>query len=334
MWNHEAGNLAVSQCIEYCEKSGIEYQIVDPYANDAIEIMSKCSAVVWFVQNYLYADLLQAANLLRVVEKKGVNVFPSTDTIWHFDDKVAQMYAFKSIGTPIPESYVFYNLDSVKQFLKGVKYPLVAKLRNGSGASNVKLLKSRSAVVSYARRMFGRGFDPSPSLMYKAYSKAQSSRDFKTLVSRIKKIPMFLTTRRNAKMMPNEKGYCYLQKFIENEGYDIKVAVVGGKLSYFVRNVRKGDFRASGGGDFFYERKYITPNVIETAFECAEKLNLQCIGFDFVVDKNSGKGMIIEMCYGFDFEAVAAAGGYFDRDGKWHDEPLLVTTEIMKLITN
>ncbi len=333
MWNHEAANSAIEECVQYCDQNGIEYQFVDPYSNDALEQMCSCSAVVWFIQNYLYADLLQAGNLLRAVEDRGVRVFPSSSTIWHFDDKVAQKYAFESVGAPTPKNYVFYDTASAIEFLKGVELPIVAKLRNGSGASNVKLIREIPSGIAYIKRMFSKGFDPSPSLLYKAYSKAQSSKSLKTLISRIKKIPMFLTTRRNAKLMPYERGYCYLQSYIPNDGFDIKVAVIGGKLSYFVRNVRKGDFRASGGGDFFYERSYITPDIIESAFKCADDLNLQCVGFDYVVDKRSGKGLIIEMCYGFDFEAVAAAGGYFDRAGKWHDEPLLITTEIMKLLT-
>ncbi len=100
-----------------------------------------------------------------------------------------------------------------------------------------------------------------------------------------------------------------------------------------MRNVRKGDFRASGGGDILYDRSFVTPDIIKSAFECADELKLQCVGFDYVVEKSSGKGIIIEMCYGFDFTALEASGGYFDRSGVWHDEPFLVTHEIMNLLT-
>ncbi len=333
MWNHEGSNDAVSGCVSFCNKNGLEHEIIDPYSNDAIFKMKECDCVVWFIQNYLYADILQSRNILLSAEKQGVKVFPSNDTIWHFDDKIAEMYAFKSVDAPIPQSWVFYSLKSTTEFLKNTKYPIVAKLRNGSGASNVKMLRNSSQAMKYARQMFGKGFDPAPSLMYKAYSKAQSSYNFKTLVSRIKKIPMFLSTRLNAKMMPNESGYCYFQEFIPNDGYDIKVVVIGDKLSFFVRNVRTGDFRASGGGDFYYDKSLVTKNIIDSAFKCADDLNLQCIGFDYVVDKSNGKGLIIEMCYGFDFNAIYEAGGYFDRQGVWHDEPVTITDEIMCNIT-
>ena len=53
------------------------------------------------------------------------------------------------------------------------------------------------------------------------------------------------------------------------------------------------------------------------------------MGFDYVVDKKTGQGKIIEMCYGFDFDAIKECGGYWDRGLNWHDEPLDVQWEII-----
>jgi len=209
------------------------------------------------------------------------------------------------------------------------KYPIVAKLRTGSGSNGVTLLKTKKQATKYAKIMFSKGLDPSPSLMYKAYSKAQSSRNLKTILSRMKKIPTFLSTRRHAKMLPYEKGYCYFQEFIPNDGYDIKIVVIGDKLSYFARNVRKGDFRASGGGDILYNRKLVTKPIIDSAFDTSDKLGLQCMGFDYVVDNNTGAGLIIEMCFCFDWRLVYDAGGYFKRDGTWVDSPISAPEEIL-----
>lgn len=327
MWNHfDSWN---TEYIAYCKQNDIPYQIVNPYHSSFIEEIDNYSAIIWNIQNYLWADLLEARNILRIAEMKGINVFPNQYTSWHFDDKIAEMYAFQAINAPTPKGWAFYNLDDTKEFLKQERYPLVAKLRCGSGASNVKLLRSESQALRYARRMFGKGFDPSPSLLYKAYSKAQSSRNWKTFISRIKKIPQFLYTRSHAKQMPIEKGYCYFQEFIENEGFDIKVVVVGNKLSYFIRRIRVGDFRASGGGDFFYDKRFITQQIIDSAFTTADKLGLQCVGFDYVVDKNTGQGLIIEMCYGFDYKAIQDAEGYFNRKGEWIAKPLIVPYEII-----
>lgn len=320
---------------EACEKKNIPYEFVDFYNYDIISKINEYRAVLWNVQNYVYCDILESNNILNVFEDNGVKVFPDRYTRWHFDDKIAEMYLLQSLDAPIPESWVFYNLDVCLKWLeKEAEYPLVAKLRCGSGSNNVKLLNNFSEAKKYAKTMFSNGFDPSPSFAYKAYSKLQSSRDWKTMVSRIKKIPMFLNTLSHAKQFPNEKAYCYFQKFVKNPGYDLKVVVIGDKLSFIARNIRKGDWRASGGGDCYYDRNLITKEIIDSAFNVADKAKFQCMGFDYVVDEVTGKGLIIEMCYGFDHKTLYDAGGYFDRQGNWHDEPVNIPEEIIAQYVN
>ena len=319
--------------IAYCEKNSIPYETVDCYHYDIISKLPRYSALLWNFSNFVISDLMEARNILNIASAKGLAVFPDYNTSWHFDDKIAETYALQSVSAPIPKAWVFYDYGECVGWLKaGAEYPLVAKLRCGSGANNVKLLKNRRQAVRYAGRMFASGYNPTPSFIYKAYSKAQSSKSLKAAVSRIKKIPEFLNTRAHAKKMPIEKGYCYFQEFIKNEGYDIKIAVVGDKLSFLSRSVRKGDFRASGGGDIGYSKELVTEQIISSAFEAYDKLGLECVGFDYVADKNTGEGKIIEMCYGFDYKAIMGAGGYWDRNRVWHSEPLNVPAEIMKNI--
>ena len=39
--------------------------------------------------------------------------------------------------------------------------------------------------------------------------------------------------------------------------------------------------------------------------------------------------LIIEMCYGFDFQAIYDCGGYWDRDFVWHKEAMNVPLEVI-----
>ncbi len=313
------------------EKYGIPFEEIDCYASDIISRMDDYSGIFWWYSHYVTADKMEAQNILDIAEKKGLKVYPDHNTAWHFDDKIAEMYAFQSVGAPIPESFVFYREDECLKWLETeAGFPLVGKLRNGSGSTNVRILKDAAKARKFCHRMFTKGYDSAPSLLYKTYSKVQSTRDWKTLVERFRKIPNFLKARSSAKRISIEKDYCYFQEFVPNDGYDLKVAVVGDKLGYFARHVRKGDFRASGGGDFYYDKSLLTEQIIKDAFRVADELRTQCIGFDFVVDRRTGKGLIIEMCHGFDQHAVYDAGGYFDRDCIWHEVPLNVTEEIIK----
>lgn len=319
--------------IQYCADNNINYKIVNCYSNDIIEKLDDYSALIWNYSNFVISDILEARNIMKVAENKHLITFPSGNDGWHFDDKIAQMYALKSVDASIPESWVFYSKDDCIQWLgDSAIYPVVAKLRCGSGSNNVKLIKNKKQAIKYAKKMFSKGLDPMPSLRYKAYSKLQSATDISVIISRIKKIPQFLYTRNHAKMMPIEKGYCYFQKFIKNDGYDLKVVVVNDKLTFCARNIRKNDFRASGGGSIYYDKTLITDQIIDESFNVADKLNLKCVGFDFVVDNDTGFGKIVEMCYGFDYSAQEDLGGYFDRDHVWHDGAVVAPDEIIKII--
>jgi len=168
--------------------------------------------------------------------------------------------------------------------------------------------------------------------MYKTSSNIKSAHNWATIKNRAKRIPEFLRNFASARMFPNEKGYVFLQEFIPNDGYDLKIIVVGNKLSFIGRDIRKGDFRASGGGSLFFEKSLVTQDIIYSAFSTSYKLGFQCMGYDYVVDKADGKGKIIEISYGFSHAALLQAKGFFDRDGMWHDKPLNAPVEVIKNI--
>lgn len=319
---------------EICEKNKIPYDMLDIMQEHEIEKLREYDAILWHFGNYNYAHMLEARNILNVAERMGLKVFPNSAESWHFDDKVAEMYALQAVGAPIPMSQVHYNMKSVKKAIAAgeIQFPIVAKLRTGSGSHNVKLIKSRGQLLRYARRMFGRGYNPAPSLVYKTSSNIRSAYNWETFKSKFRRIPEFLRTLSNAKKFPREKGYVYLQEFIPNDNFDMKVMVLGDKCTGFYRPVRSHDFRASGGGAFVDDpRAVFTEQIVKSAFSAADALGMRCVGFDYVLDKRTGEGKIIEMSYGCGHE-VGGAGGYFDRDFNWVPEPITIAEEVMKFM--
>ncbi|MDB9153762.1 ATP-grasp domain-containing protein [Parabacteroides distasonis] len=321
---------------EYAEKECLQYEIVDLLAEEnPINVLKHYDCLLWHFDNYNYEEMLEARSILYTAKKIGLNIFPNFNEAWHFDDKIAQMYLLQSINAPIPESQVFYDFGSLKTSIKNgmISFPIVAKLRTGSGSHNVKLIKTKSQLLQYGRKMFGRGFKPAPSLIYKTSSNIRSSHDWVTFKAKAKRIPEFLRTLSNAKKFPREKGYVYLQEFIPNDNFDMKVVILGDKCTGFYRPVRSHDFRASGGGQFVDDPSIFTEQIIRSAFAVADALKMRCVGFDYVIDTRTGEGKIIEMSYGFAHN-VMGAGGYFDRNCIWHDEPISGPVEIIKMMLN
>lgn len=319
-----------SKFIELCEKENFPYVILDPYANGFIEKALNCSAVIWHYSLGIHADSMEASSLLSIIEECGIPVFPNWKSRWYNNEKIAESEFLKAINAPTPKFWVFYSREECDRWIDTkAEFPIVAKLRVGAGSNNVTLLKNKQEAKEYSKRMFSTGIGTTNKLMYKVYSKVQSTHDLSTLFKRVKQVPTYLKKRAASKRLPSESDYCYFQEYVKNDGFDLKIAVVGDKVSYICRKIRKGDFRASGGGDCFYDRSLVSEETIKSAFETADKLGSQSMGFDYVVDTDTKKPYIIEMCYGYDWEVLAQAGGYWDRNLVWHEEPLIAPKEVL-----
>ncbi len=322
--------------IEYLQLNKIEYVEIDITKCNPIDIIQDYDVFLWHFSQYNYIDMLEARNIIYSLKLKNPNlkVFPDFNDAWHFDDKVAEMYALKAVGAPIPNSWVFYDVDTLKNAIsnKEIIFPIIAKLRTGSGSHNVRKIENKKQLISYAKRMFGKGYNPSPSLLYKTTSNIRSSHDKATFFSKLKRVPEFLRVLKESQKFPHEKGYVYLQEFIPNDGFDMKVVVVKDKLSGLYRPIRSHDFRASGGGEVKYKKDLLTDDIINSAFSVSDSLGFQCVGFDYVIDNRTGKGVIIEMSYGFSHVAIMGMNGWYDRNKQWHDGALNAPYEILKNI--
>ena len=87
--------------------------------------------------------MIFAKNILSALKSIGCKVFPDQADSQHFDDKVAQSYFMKALGIDSPENYPLHSLNAVNEWIKEVRISCVAKLRTGSGSSNVKLINDK-----------------------------------------------------------------------------------------------------------------------------------------------------------------------------------------------
>ncbi len=320
--------------IEHCKLKNYDFEIIDCFQSNALDKLKDFDILLWHFGNYSHKGMLFARSLLNAAKQMGLKVFPDYATSWHFDDKIAQYFLLKSINAPIPASWVFFSERECLSWLeKEGKFPLVAKLRVGSGSNNVKLLTSYDDAQKYVHRMFGKGFENIPSVGFKAQSYINSAKNWKTFWTRLKRIPEFFQTRSKSKLLPRERGYAYFQAFIPNDGYDLRIVVIGDKLSYLQRNVRKGDFRASGSGSLFFDPTLVSKEIKNSAFQVCSKLRFQGMSFDYVIDNETGVGKIVEMSYSFPHR-VSEAGGFWDKQDIWHSMPLNVPAEVVENLIN
>lgn len=314
-WGHE--------WLAACSEQEIEHELVDWRARGAFERLTYHKVVLWHFSHYSAEEMKFARPILAALSAAGCIVFPGPADSDHFDDKVAQAYLMRGLGIPSPLNYPLHSFDAVDDWIRAVAtFPVVAKLRGGSGSSNVALIESADELRRYAGRMFGAGQDSHPSATYKIRSNLASARSVTDIVKRLKRAPEFLFSLRSARKLERERGYVYLQEFVPNLNHDLKVAVIGDQLSYICRSVRDGDFRASGGGGLFFDRSLITKKIIDIAFAASDQIGSECTGFDIVTDPRTKQPVILEISYGFSHAALLQAGGYFDRNHVWYPSPL------------
>ena len=303
--------------IAYCDANSIPYKIVDCYANDIIEQLDGCLALMWQFHQADPRDIKFAKQLLYAVQLSGKKVFPDFNTMWHFDDKVGQKYVLEAIGAPLVPSWVFYDKTSAMQWAEQTSFPKVFKLRGGAGSQNVHLVPDRPRARRLIRKAFGRGFDVYNATgnlkeRWRKYGLGQTDAYdvFKGFVR------LFVPTL-HSRYSGREKGYIYFQEFIPDNLFDLRVIVVGDKAFAVKRKVRKNDFRASGSGDFLYGREHFDSGVIRLAFDLNQRLRSQCTAFDFIYQ--DGNPLLVEISYGFTPEVYDPCVGYWDRDLGWFE---------------
>ena len=332
---HHRENSFSDRWIAYCKLHGIQYKVVNCLDSNIIEQLSSSAGLLWHWSHGDPREQLIARDVIMAAETMGIKVFPSTSTCWHFDDKIAQKYLLEAIGAPLVPTYVFYDLQEALRWIDRASFPKVFKLRKGAGSSNVKLVHSATEARALAKRAFSSGFSPVPHYGQDAVKRYRASMKRGDLLNVVRRIPKALETiRGRRKMMGLEKGYVYFQEFIPGNNFDTRVTVIGDRAFAYTRNVRPGDFRASGSGDIVYDTDRISRKCVEIALDVTRKISSQSMAFDFLLGERQ-QPYIVEVSYGYIAHLVHSCSGYWDMRLNWHEGHVwpqdLILTDLLKL---
>jgi len=246
-----------------------------------------------------------------------INCYPNLATLWHYHDKVKQYYLLKNNGFPVADCNIFWDREKAMQWATQTKYPVVFKLKGGAGSSNVTLVRSKKTAIALIKRAFGKGIHP---YYYDLGGKLKAyNYNFKKYAKYLM-LPYYnkLIRKTNAKSnYIRQKNYVYFQKYMPDNNYDTRVAVLGRRAWAFKRFNRPNDFRASGSNHYDTRRNQIDMNMVKLAFEISFKLGFQSMAYDFVYDEKK-QPVILEISYTYgDYPEFST--GYWDPDLNWHD---------------
>lgn len=331
--HHRKGSFS-DRWIEYCEKLNISYKIVNCYDSNIVEQLEDCDALMWHHHHGNTKDILIAKGLMYSLEQANKIVFPNFKTAWHFDDKIGQKYLLESLEAPIVPTYISYDLKEALEWADSATFPKVFKLRGGAGASNVKLVKNKKEAIKIINKAFSKGF-PQFDRWNHFFEKYNHFKNSRKIIDLLKGFYRLVRVPELGKSIYNQKGYVYFQNFIPDNKGDIRIIIIDNKAFVINRLNRKNDFRASGSGIIDYpDNTAVNFDCLSIAFKLSDKIDSDCVAFDFVLDKE--EPLVVEISYSFTTKGYDLCKGYWDEKldwfpGKFNPQEWMVDTVITSI---
>lgn len=274
----------------FLEKNAFPFEIYSIHADNWLEKARDFDVIVGFTSSASYhlEELRSRYYILETHLHK--TCYPSYKNILLYEDKKLEAYLSKIYNIPFVPTHVSHSPEDALQLTENLTYPIVSKIVPSSSSVGVQLIRNKKQAQRIIRQAF-----------------SENGRKSQVVYSR-------------------QKNYVYFQDYIPNDGFDIRVVVVGRMVFGFFRKVLPGDFRASG---MHHEEMRELP--LE-AMQIARAVNGVIQSPMLVVDMLHGLdgqyyinefSPICQMSTLHQLKVNGVGGAYvFDADDSFHFEPL------------
>lgn len=292
-------------------EAGHEVRDVDVRCPDILEQLDGCHGFMWRWAHFSGMGRI-AKRLLPVVEQVlNIPVYPDQKTCWHYDDKIAQAYLLRAYDIPAPETWLWFDREGALQWVKTAAYPLVLKLATGAGSSNVRLVRNLEEASCWVERLFsGRLTTLHESQFHPLAMKERLSASVKMMAGGRKALL-------GDDGFEAQCGYVLFQEFLDGNGFDIRITVIGDRAFGYRRFNRPSDFRASGSGNFDTNPLEIDAAAVALALRTARMVGSQSLAVDIL--RKGCQFVVSEISYTFVSWVVHACPGYWDESLSWHE---------------
>jgi len=240
----------------YLKNNNIKYEYYDIFKSNWIEEAKKYDIIMWHV-NSTPAELNIAQSKIYILEHiLRKFCFPSFHEIWQYENKCRASYLYKVYGIPSIPTFLTNSYEEAMAIINKLDFPVVAKVSTGASSSGVEKIINSGESKKYVKEVF-------------------SEKGRKTIYPYMR-----------------HKNYVLFQEFIDDAKYDLRIMIIGNKAFGYYRYPSKGDFRASGAGN--YEKKEIPYEAIKIAVDVKKKLNSRLMGVDLLYSERQGKYFVIE----------------------------------------
>lgn len=239
----------------FLENNNIAYDYYDPLLSDWIEQAKKFDLILWHTSSDPSMQEI-AEGKIFILEQMGKKCLPSYNEVWSYENKIRASYLYKLHNLPSIPTFISHSKSETLSYLEKRNFHLFQKISTGSASYGVDKIDN----LDQAKKIVNQVFSHKGKETYFKYS--------------------------------HQKDYVYFQEFIEDATYDLRVMCVGNEFFGYYRYPNKGDFRASGAGN--YEKKEIPVEALELAFKVREMFDSTFLATDFVYSEKLKNFLIIE----------------------------------------
>lgn len=308
----------IERWIAICSAQGYDYCLVNVADSQCLDVILDSDVFLfhWTLHNYILFPIMY--ELSAALSYSKVKVFPDLHSCWHYDDKIAEFFLFKSLNIETVPTYVFADSKLAWQWAKGQNYPLITKLRRGAGSMNVYKLCSTREAKTAIRKAFSSGLLVVNRyyLFLDKWMRFKRTPSWSTLIGLGRGLARLFVPTQAEKTIPKQKSVILFQKFVPGLDHDIRVIVVGNQAIAIKRLTREGDFRASGSGRIVYDPNEIPLETVAMTFENAKKMKMQSCAMDYIL--MNGVYTAVEVSFDFLCNGYDLCPGYWDSSLKWH----------------
>ncbi|HXK60450.1 MAG TPA: hypothetical protein PLP42_11215 [Acidobacteriota bacterium] len=152
-----------------CREIGISYRLLDLKRDDWIEtfLKSKCDAfLAWpSPERSIWKEMFDER--LRILsEDLHQIIYPSLKELWLYENKRRTRDWLLAHRIPHPRSWVFFDAESARAFVRDATLPLIFKTTLGASSRGVWILTKRRKALHMVDKAFGAGITPRRALKY------------------------------------------------------------------------------------------------------------------------------------------------------------------------
>ena len=242
----------------FLKNNQIPFEYYTVHNSNWVAAAEKFDVILWATEEATSYNVEESRRKVYILEQLlGKTCFPSFDTLMWNEDKITQYELLKIYKLPIIDTFISHDLNEIRNLTSEFSYPLVTKLSTGAGSVAVELIKNGKQARTIIKDIF-------------------------SVDGRKTYWPYF-----------RQKDYVYFQKFQPNEGYDLRIIVIGNNVLGYYRDVPGGEYRASGMNTVRFGA--IPEAAARLAREVARAFNEVVVAVDMLKSPLDGKFYIIEL---------------------------------------